>query len=89
MLEWEEYPKAKYPSEQYRAVGGSDAGKFDYRIFYDKDGETSPEGSPWILVIREASDDGVYVHRFREFYGTDGEAKGTAERWEGPPSQKG
>ena len=89
MLEWEEYAEAKYPSEQYRAVGGSDAGKFDYCIFYDEDGEASPERRPWILVVREASDDGVYVDRFRECYGTDGEAMGIAEEWEGPPYQKG
>ena len=49
-----------------------------------------PEDRPWILVIREAGEDGVYdAHIHHSIHGTPDEAKQAAEQWEGPPPAEG
>ena len=60
------------------------SGQLEYRIFYGPDAAT--QDRPWILVIREAGEDGVYdAHIHHSIHGTPDEAKLAADQWEGPP----
>jgi hypothetical protein len=73
MLQWETV------DGRSRAVSG----KREYRVFYGR--EEASQALPWILVVREVGEDGVYAHVHYLPYRTDAEAKEAAERWKGPP----
>jgi hypothetical protein len=85
MLQWETVDEnATYPFERYRAISG----KHEYRVFHDPTGAASQD-LPWILVVREAPEDGVSTHVHHGAYSTIDWAKRHAELWEGPPPQEG
>ncbi len=72
-------PEAIYPFERERWREGN----HEQRVFYGPG--AASEAKPWILVIRELGEDGVWAHVFHDTYSTLEEAKIAAERWEGPP----
>ena len=81
MLQWETMDLgAIYLFQRCLAVSGN----FEYRIFYGPD--AASQDRPWILMIREAGEDGVYATLIHHsIHGTPDEAKQAAEQWEGPP----
>jgi hypothetical protein len=83
MLAWETVDHgAIYLFERCLAVRGN----YEFRIFYGPD--AASEDRPWILVIREAGEDGVYGARVHHsIHGTPDEAKSAAEQWAGPPTE--
>ena len=82
VMQWETVDLgAIYLFERCLAVRGN----YEYRIFYGPDAAT--QDRPWILVIREAGEDGVYAHIHHSIHGTADEAKKAAEQWEGPPPE--
>ena len=84
-MQWETVDLgAIYLFERCLAVRGN----YEFRIFYGPDAAT--QDRPWILVIREAGEEGVYdAHIHHSIHGTPDEAKRVAEQWEGPPATAG
>jgi hypothetical protein len=76
MLQWETADEnADYPFERYRAVSG----KHEYRVFHDPTGAASQD-LPWILVVREVPEGGVYTRIHHGTHHTAYDAKLAAER---------
>jgi hypothetical protein len=83
VMQWETVDQgAIYLFERCLAVKGN----YEYRIFYGPDAAT--QDRPWILVIREAAEDGAYDAHISN-HGTPDEAKLAADQWEGPPPARG
>jgi hypothetical protein len=79
-LQWETGDGyADYPLERYRAVSG----KHEYRIFYGP--EVATQALPWILVVREVGEKGLYTHIHRSIHHTAYDAKLAAELREKKP----